>query len=51
MSDSFNEAAFQKTPKAEWVKPVVRQLRAGAAELGPDSNLDDADPGGALDNS
>lgn len=42
--------AFQKTPKAKWEKPAVRQLEAGAAEVnnGP---RDDGDNGSALNNS
>ena len=41
---------FQKSPKAKWVKPAVRQLRAGAAEFNAGA-VDDGDPGVALTNS
>jgi hypothetical protein len=51
MSNRFEEAAFKKGPKAKWVKPAVRQLRAGAAELNPGSVTDDGDPGSAVNNS
>ena len=50
MSNRFEQSAFEKSPKAKWVKPAVRQLRAGAAEAGTGS-ADDGDPGTALDNS
>jgi hypothetical protein len=50
MSNRFEESAFQKSPKAKWVKPDVRQLRAGAAEVNA-GTVDDGDPGTALNNS
>ena len=47
MSNRFEN---MRSPKAEWVKPIVRQLKAGAAEFGTGGN-DDGDPGTALNNS
>lgn len=49
MSNRFEQKAFQ-SPKAKWVKPAVRQLRAGSAEVGT-GTTDDGDPGGAIHDS
>jgi hypothetical protein len=40
----------RKKLKGMWVKPAVRQLRAGAAEVNT-GTVDDGDPGSALNNS
>ena len=50
MSNKFEESALQKSSKAKWVKPAVRQLRAGSAEFGT-GTAEDGDPGTALNNS
>jgi hypothetical protein len=50
MRNEFEQSAFNKSPKAKWVKPAVRQLRAGAAEVNTGA-VDDGDPGSALNNS
>lgn len=50
MTGRFDETGSLQIATAKWVKPVVRQLRAGAAELGSGST-DDGDPGGALKDS
>ena len=50
MRNRFNQSAFEKSPKAKWVKPAVRQLRAGAAEVNG-GGVDDGDPGTANNNS
>jgi hypothetical protein len=50
MSNRFEEWALQKSSKAKWVKPAVRQLRAGSAETGA-GTFDDGDPGGAIHDS
>ncbi len=50
MSNRFEAKGSLTRPKAKWVKPTVRQLEAGAAEVntGP---RDDGDPGTARNNS
>ncbi len=50
MRNMFEETGSPTSPRAKWVKPVVRQLRAGAAEVGT-GTTDDCDPGTALNNS
>lgn len=45
-----NEAVSHERPKAKWVNPMVRKLRAGAAEIGT-GTVDDGDPGSAQNNS
>ena len=50
MSNRFTETALHKSSKAKWEKPAVRQLKAGAAEVGT-GTTDDGDPGTALNNS
>ena len=50
MSNRFEAMRSPTSPKAQWVKPIVRQLKAGAAEVGS-GTLDDGDPGTAVNNS
>jgi hypothetical protein len=50
MRNMFEKAGSPTSPRAKWVKPDVRQLRAGAAEVGT-GTTDDGDPGTALNNS
>lgn len=50
MRNRFERAAFEKSPKAKWVKLAVRQLQAGAAEVNT-GTIDDGDPGTSLENS
>jgi hypothetical protein len=50
MSNRFDEMSSPTGSKAKWVKPTVRQLKAGAAEFGTGTN-DDGDPGTANNNS
>lgn len=50
MSNRFEETGSPMSPKAKWVKPAVRQLKAGAAEVNT-GTVDDGDPGSALNNS
>lgn len=50
MSNRFEGTGSPTSPKAKWRKPAVRQLRAGAAEVGT-GTVDDGDPGTALNNS
>jgi hypothetical protein len=50
MSNRFKETALDKSPKAEWVKPAVRQFRAGSAEVNSGS-VDDTDPGTSANES
>ena len=50
MSNRFRVKGSPTSPKAEWVKPTVRQLKAGAAEFGT-GTAEDGDPGTAVNNS
>lgn len=50
MSNRFEQTAFSKGPRGKWIKPAVRQLKAGSAEVGT-GTTDDGDPGTALNNS
>jgi hypothetical protein len=50
MSNRYEQTPARVNPKAKWEKPTVRELRAGAAEVGT-GTVDDGDPGSALNNS
>jgi hypothetical protein len=50
MSNKYEQRPVQENPKARWEKPAVRELRAGAAEVGTGA-VDDGDPGTATNNS
>ncbi len=50
MENRSKETAFPLSPKRKWVKPAVRQIKAGAAETGA-GTFDDGDPGGAVHDS
>ena len=50
MSNNFKKTASQENPKLKWVRPDLRKIKAGSAEVGS-GTLDDADPGVALNNS
>lgn len=50
MSKRFEQMGSLTSQKAKWVKPVVRQLQAGAAEVNT-GTIEDGDPGTALNNS
>ena len=50
MSNKFKDIRSATSRKAEWVKPSVRQLKAGSAEVNT-GTVDDGDPGTALNNS
>ena len=45
MSNKFEHMSSPQSPKREWVKPVVRQLKAGAAEFGSGTKGDGAGGG------
>lgn len=51
MSNEFKGMGSPMSPKAKWVTPIVRQLKAGAAELGTASTQDDSDSASVKDNS
>lgn len=50
MTNKSEVAGTQKRTKREWVKPVLKVIKAGSAEVGV-GTVDDADPGTALTNS
>jgi hypothetical protein len=50
MSNKFEAVRSPTNPKARWVKPAVRQLKAGSAEVNS-GTTDDGDPGTANNNS
>ena len=50
MPSDYERSDREQIQKAVWVKPTVRHLKAGAAEIN-DGTRDDGDNGTALNNS
>lgn len=50
MDSKPEEMTSQKSPKRMWVKPELRHIKTGSAEVNT-GTVDDGDPGPALNNS